>query len=117
MGVILDEHLNFKKQIDAVKQKLSRATGILAELRHYVPQKILKSMHYTIFDSNMRYGCQTWEQNFNTLLRDIEKLQNKLINTMKFKIGSLHLNNLFTELKILKLKDLITFNKFLFVFD
>ena len=117
MGVILDEHLNFKKQIDAVKQKLSRATGILAELRHYVPQKILKSMYYTIFDSIMRYGCQTWEQNFNTLLRDIEKLQNKLINTMKFKIGTLHLNNLFTELKILKLKDLITFNKFLFVFD
>ena len=117
LGVILDEHLNFKKQIDTVKQKLARATGILAELRHYVPQKILKSMYYTIFDSIMRYGCQTWEQNFNTLLRDIEKLQNKLINTMKFKIGSLHLNNLFTELKILKLKDLITFNKFLFVFD
>ena len=61
LGVILDEHLNFKKQIDTVKQKLARATGILAELRHYVPQKILKSMYYTIFDSIMRYGCQTWE--------------------------------------------------------
>ena len=99
------------------KQKIARATGILAKLRHYVPKKILKFMYYTIFDSNMKYGCQIWGQNFNTLLRDIEKLQNKLINTMKFKIGSLHLNNLFTELKILKLKDLITFNKFLFVFD
>ena len=99
------------------KQKIARATGILAKLRHYVPKKILKFMYYTIFDSNMKYGCQIWGQNFNTLLRDIEKLQNKLINTMKLKTGSLHLNDLFTELKILNLKDLITFNKCLFVFD
>ena len=67
----------------------------------------------------MRYGCQTWGQNFNTLLRDIEKLQNKAINIINFKTGSLHLNDLFNELKILKLKDLIliTFNNWLFVFD
>ena len=99
------------------KQKLARETGILANLRHYVPKKILKFMYYTIFDSNMKYGCQIWGQNFNTLLRDIEKLQNKLINTMNLKTGSLHLNDLFTELKIPSLKDLITFNKCLFVFD
>ena len=56
-----------------------------------------------------------WGQNSNTLLRDIEKLQNKAINIINSKTGSLHLNNLFKELKILK--DLITFNNCLFVFD
>ena len=65
----------------------------------------------------MRYGCQIWGQNFNTLLRDIEKLQNKAINIINFKTGSLHLNDLLNELKILKFKDLITFNNCLFVFD
>ena len=53
----------------------------------------------------MRCGCQTWGQNFNTLLRDIEKFQNKAINIINFKTDSLHLNDLFNELKILKLKD------------
>ena len=115
LGVILDEHLNFKKQIETVKEKLARATGILAKLRHYVPKKVLKSIYYVIFDSNMKYGCQIWGQNSNTLLRDIEKLQNKAINIINSKTGSLHLNNLFNELKILK--DLITFNNCLFVFD
>ena len=42
--------------------------------------------------------------NFNTLLRDTEKLQNKAINIINFKIGSLHLNDLFNKLEILKLK-------------
>ena len=115
LGVILDEHLNFKKQIETVKEKLARATGILAKLRHYVPKKVLKSIYYVIFDSNMKYSCQIWGQNSNTLLRDIEKLQNKAINIINSKTGSLHLNNLFNELKILK--DLITFNNCLFVFD
>ena len=62
----------------------------------------------------MRYGCQIWGQNFN---RDIEKLQNKAINIINFETGSLLLNDLFNELRILKLKDLITFNNCLFVFD
>ena len=63
--------------METVKQKLAGGTGILAKLRHYVPKKVLKSIYYVIFDSNMRYGCQIWGQiNFNTLLRDIEKLQN-----------------------------------------
>ena len=115
LEVILDEHLNFKKQIETVKEKLARATGILAKLRHYVPKKVLKSIYYVIFDSNMKYGCQIWGQNSNTLLRDIEKLQNKAINIINSKTGSLHLNNLFNELKILK--DLIAFNNCLFVFD
>ena len=114
LGVILDEHLNFKKQIETVKQKLARATGALAKLRHFVPKKVLKSIYYAIFDSNMRYGCQIWGQNFN---RDVEKLQNKAINIKNFETGLLHLNDLFNELRILKLKDLITFNNCLFVCD
>ena len=51
LGVILDEHLNFKKQIDTVKQKLARAPGVLAKIRHYVSIKILKSIYYAIFHS------------------------------------------------------------------
>ena len=57
LGIILDEHFNFKKQIETVKQNPARATGVLANLRHYVPKKVLKSIYYVIFDSNIRYGC------------------------------------------------------------
>ena len=63
----------------------------------------------------MRYGCQSWGQSFNT--RDIEKLQNKTINIINFKTGSLHLNNQLKTVEILKLKDLIFFNNIPFVFD
>ena len=57
LGLILDEHLNFKKQIETVKQKLARETGVLPKLRHYVSKKVLKLLYYAVFDSNMRYSC------------------------------------------------------------
>ena len=56
-------------------------------------------------------------QKFNTLLTNNEKLQNKAINIKNFKTDSLHLNDLFNELKILKLKDLITFSSCQIAFD
>ena len=47
----------------------------------------------------------------------IEKLQNIAINIINYKTCSLHLNNLFIELKILKLKELLIVNNCLFVFE
>ena len=46
-----------------------------------------------------------------------EKLQNIAINIKNYKTGSLHLNNFFIELKILKLKELLIVINCLFVFE
>ena len=42
LGVLLAKHLSWKNHIQHVKLKLSKGIGILAKLRHYVPQNILK---------------------------------------------------------------------------
>lgn len=57
--------------------KTSKGNNPSSKLGHFVPKKLVKPIYYAIFDSNMRYGCEIWGQNFNTLLRYIEKLQNK----------------------------------------
>ena len=40
LGLLLDEQLLFKDFINALKQKLNRANGILAKLRHHFPSDI-----------------------------------------------------------------------------
>ena len=55
LGLIIDEHLSFKTHIESVKQKITQAAGLLAELRHCVPLRILKLFHFTLFNSHMRY--------------------------------------------------------------
>ena len=46
-----------------------------------------------------------------------EKLQNIAINILSYITGSLHLSNLFIELKIFKLKELLIVINYLFVFE
>ena len=68
VGVWLDKHLAFKAHIEAIKWKLTIASGILAKLGHYVSRKTFRSIYYALFDSNLRYACQIWGQNANTYI-------------------------------------------------
>ena len=58
LGVLLDEHFLFKDHINTLKQKLNRANGILAKMRHHLPSDILKTLYYSLFDTHLRYACQ-----------------------------------------------------------
>ena len=60
LGVLIDEHLLFKDHINFLKQKLNRANGILAKLRHHLPSDILKIVYYSLFDTHLHYACQVW---------------------------------------------------------
>ena len=63
LGVLIDEHLLFKDHIKFLKQKLNRANGILAKLRHHLSSDdILKTVYYSLVDTHLRYECQVWGQ-------------------------------------------------------
>ena len=51
-----DKHLLFKDHIDTLKQKLNRANGILAKLRHHFSSDFLKTMYYSLFDTHLYYA-------------------------------------------------------------
>ena len=63
----------------------------------------------------MRYALQVWSQNRNTTLKEIEKLQNKAMRVMCFKSKLEPTKPLYRELKILKIRDLLTLNNCQFV--
>ena len=50
---ILDEHFSLSEHMNALKQKLNRANGILAKLRYYLLANTLKRICYALFDSRM----------------------------------------------------------------
>ena len=45
LGIIIDENLNWKQQIQKICKQVSPKIGILAKLRHYVPNNILKMLY------------------------------------------------------------------------
>ena len=65
------------EQCEEVAKKLSRANGILAKSRHYVPLTHLKNIYYATFSSNLFYGLQVWGQTTQSITDRILLLQKK----------------------------------------
>ena len=77
LGVLIDEHLLFKDHIKFLKQKLNKANGILAKLRHHLPSDILKIVYYSLFDTHLHYACQVWGQTTVTYQPWFKELKTK----------------------------------------
>ena len=109
----MDEGLTWKLETEQIKSKLRRGCDLQAKLRYSI--KLLRTVYFTISYSIMRYALQVWDQNKNTTFKEIEKLQNKAIRIMCFKLKLEPTKPMHRELKILKKRDLLTLNNFQFV--
>ena len=56
----------------------------------------------------MRYALQKWSQNKNEIFKETEKLQNKAIRIICFKLKLQPTKPLYRDLKILKIRGLLT---------
>ena len=102
LGVLIDEHLLFKDHINFLKQKLNRANGILAKLRHHLPSDILKTVYYSLF-LHICYACQVLGQSNSDILVMVQRAQNKAIRKINFKEERHPSAPLYSETKILNL--------------
>ena len=117
LGIYIDETLMGRDHSEEIIKKLSRANGILAKARHYVPLKHLKNIYFATFSSNVTYGSQVWGQSLQIVIDKISLLQSKAVSLMTFSNFDAHSELLFKELKILKIKDNIFLHNCLFVHD
>ena len=81
LGVLLDEHL----QLSHVKLKLSRAIGILSNLRYNPNSEILKITYRCLFYSYLLRACQLWGQKNLSSLNQSQILQNRALWMMTCK--------------------------------
>ena len=49
LGILIDNKLNWSNQINAINLKLSKGTGLLAKIRHYVPTSVLRSLYFGVW--------------------------------------------------------------------
>ena len=60
LGILLDEHLLWTKQISWVNSKLNQTIGILSKLRYNTSLPILKIVYQSLFGSHLQYVTQLW---------------------------------------------------------
>ena len=109
LGIMLDCHLNWKDHIASICKKLSRGTGVLCKVRHYVTTKILIQLYYSIIYPFLIFGCTVWGMIYNTNIQPLFLLQKKIIRIMTFSKYDAHTNPIFHKLKLLKIHEIIKF--------
>lgn len=118
LGIILDEQLKWKKHLQTIQQKLSRANGMLSKIRHFVSKEAIRAIYFSLFHCHLGYGCQIWGQAQNDTFKTIEILQNKALRIINFtKDWRKTADPLYLKSDILKLKDNINLNNCQLAFD
>ena len=64
LGIYIDEQLNFKCHIECIKQKISRAVGILDKLKSFLPKPALLKLYYALVHFHLLCGSAIWGSTF-----------------------------------------------------
>ena len=112
LGVILDENMSWKPHLDVLANKISKYTGILDKLKHYLPIYTLRTLYFSMINSNLNYGILVWGFSCQRLI----KLQKKAIRIISRSKYNAHTGPIFKTLDILTLDDLFNLNALKFYY-
>ena len=115
LGLAIDEFLNWKTHFTVLRAKLERSIGLLAKLRYFVSENLLRTVQFAVSDSYLRYGCQVWGQNKNASTDEISRLLDKALGVISFKDRNTAARLLYNEKKIIRFFNLVTFYNCLFI--
>ena len=101
LGILIDKNLSWKIHIDNVATKLSKTVGLIAKLRHFVPQHTLLNIYRALILPYLSYGLIVWGQASKTHLTKILLLQKKVIRFIFFANRKVHAIPLFIDANIL----------------
>ena len=114
LGVKIDQHLTWQHHINDLSVKLNRANALLFKIRKFVDDKILRSIYFAIFESNLNNCSLVWAQNYNVINR-LVIIQKKALRIMNYQPRNSHTSPLFRKAAVLKFKDKINLENILFI--
>ena len=96
LGILIDKNLSWK-----IHMTLSKTVGLIAKLRHFVPQHTLLNIYRALILPYLSYGLIVWGQASKTHLTKILLLQKKVIRFIFFANRKVHAIPLFIDANIL----------------
>ena len=117
LGIIFDKKLRFSEHITMIKSKISRTTGLLFKLNHYLPTNVLQTIYQSLVHPYLTYGIEAWHSAPQYLINKLFVIQKKAIRAISNLNYNDHTNIHFKNLKILKLQDVFKENIMVFFFN
>ena len=112
LGITLDENVTWKPHISILSNKISKYSGILNRLKHYLPLHIMRMLYCSLVNSHLLYGILIWGYECHRL----EKIQKRIIRIITVSKYNAHTEPLFKALDLFKLKDMLNLSSLIFYY-
>ena len=106
LGVLIQENLMWNTHINYVCDKVSKATALLAKLKHYLPKYVLMLIYNSLCLSHMSYALSVWGAAPMSAIDRLHKLHKKGIRHVCNTKYNAHTEPILKRERILKLDDL-----------
>ena len=116
LGVILDEHCNWKEHIQLVQSKISKNLGIMYKSKRLLNQHCLKTLYFSFIHSYINYCNIAWASTYKTHLERIYIIQKKAARIIMNQDMYTKARPLMKSLQILNVYQLNIFQTVLFMF-
>ena len=77
LGVVIDQNLTWKDQIDELAKKIASGIGALKRARDFVPFETLITIYNSLIQPYFDYCNEVWGNCGKTLATKLQKLQNR----------------------------------------
>ena len=109
LGITVDNKFSWKPHVLNICKTVSRNIGIIKRLKNCLPVTSLLMLYSSLILPYLNYGILAWGNTHNSLLDKISKLQKKSLRTISNTPPRSHTDPLFLKYRILKVKDLYSF--------
>ena len=107
LGLIIDCFLSWHERIYHISSKISKSVNIIAKLKWHVTSQSLTSIYYALVYPYLTYGCLLWGNNYEALLSQLVRLQNKVVRIINNVPLLDHITPYYVNLGLIKLPDII----------
>ena len=116
LGVIIDNKLTWCPHIMYISKKIAKGIGIILKASKVFNNETLFSLYYTFVYPYLNYCIHVWGKAYDTLLRHLIALQNKIIRIINDVPLRTNVDNLYIKHNILSVKRLYSYNVGLFMY-
>ena len=60
LGLIMDEHLNWKSHVETISNKCFMTIGVLNKLKYFLPLTVKLILYNSLILPHLNYGLMTW---------------------------------------------------------
>ena len=90
---------------------------VFFKIGHLLPTNVLVSLYYSLFSSFLQYGIIVWGHTYDIHTKPIYLLQKKVVRAIAFQNFTSPSSPIFSDLKILKLYDLLDLKLLTIVYE